>query len=51
MKDSWIAKELFGLTISEGAIANMFRRLRTSMDAATAAIRYLLTPLANVIGL
>ncbi|SMD04739.1 Transposase IS66 family protein [Novosphingobium sp. B1] len=36
---SRIAGELFGLTISEGAIANMFRRLRTSMDAATAAIR------------
>jgi transposase len=34
-----IAKELFGLTISEGAIANMFRRLRTNMDAATASIR------------
>lgn len=38
-RHSRIAKELFGLTISEGAIANMFRRLRTSMDAATAAIR------------
>lgn len=36
---SRIAGELFGLTISEGAIANMFRRLRTSMDAATTAIR------------
>ncbi len=36
---SRIAGELFGQTISEGAIANMFRRLRTSMDAATTAIR------------
>jgi transposase len=36
---SRISGELFGLTISEGAIANMFRRLRTSMDAATTAIR------------
>lgn len=35
---SRIAHELFGLTVSEGAIANMYRRLRTSMDAATTAI-------------
>jgi transposase len=31
--------ELFGLTISEGAIANAFRRVRTAMTAACAAIK------------
>ena len=31
--------ELFGLTISEGAIANAFRRTETAMTAACAAIR------------
>lgn len=33
-----IARELFGLTISEGAIANAFRRLGAGMAAATTAI-------------
>ncbi|CCG08934.1 Transposase IS66 [Pararhodospirillum photometricum DSM 122] len=32
-------KELFGLKISEGAIANAFRRLETSLTAACAAIK------------
>ncbi|WP_041795793.1 IS66 family transposase [Pararhodospirillum photometricum] len=32
-------KELFGLKISEGAIANAFRRLQTSLTAACAAIK------------
>jgi len=36
---SRIAAELFGLTISEGAIANIFRRMGTDMAAATTAIR------------
>jgi transposase len=36
---SRIAVELFGLTISEGAIANIFRRMGTDMAAATTAIR------------
>lgn len=40
---SQIAGELFGLTISEGAIDNMFRRLRTSMDAATTRAKLLQT--------
>lgn len=35
---SRISNELFGLTISEGAIANAFRRMGTSMTAATKAI-------------
>ena len=35
---SRIASELFGLTISEGAIANIFRRMGKSMTAATSAI-------------
>jgi len=34
-----IARELFGLAISEGAIANMFRRMGAGMAAATKAIR------------
>jgi len=36
---SRIAHELFGLVISEGAIANIFRRLGHGMAAATTAIR------------
>src|SRR5512135_2801833 len=32
-------KELFGLTISEGAIANAFRRMGTGLEAACAAIK------------
>ena len=36
---SRLAAEMFGLTISQGAIANMFRRLGASMVAATGAIR------------
>jgi transposase len=36
---SRMLKELFGLTISEGAIANAFRRMRAGLDAARAAIR------------
>jgi transposase len=35
---SRISAELLGLTISEGAIANIFRRMRGSMSAATKAI-------------
>ncbi|MFS3137696.1 IS66 family transposase, partial [Gluconacetobacter sacchari] len=35
---SRIARELFGLVISEGAIANIFRRMGTCMAAATQAI-------------
>lgn len=35
---SRISAELFGLTISEGAIANLFRRMGASMSAATKAI-------------
>ena len=35
---SRIAAELFGLVISEGAIANIFRRMGTAMAAATKAI-------------
>lgn len=31
--------ELFGLTISEGAIANSFRRLQSGLDLACAATR------------
>jgi transposase len=34
-----IARELFGLVISEGAIANMFRRMGAGMATATKAIR------------
>jgi transposase len=34
-----IAHELFGLVISEGAIANIFRRMEADMSAATRAIR------------
>lgn len=34
-----ISAELFGLTISEGAIANIFRRMGTGMSSATEAIR------------
>ncbi|MBX9814526.1 MAG: IS66 family transposase [Sphingomonas sp.] len=34
-----IARELFGLVISEGAIANVFRRMGAGMSAATKAIR------------
>lgn len=34
-----IARELFGLVISEGAIANVFRRMGAGMAAATKAIR------------
>jgi transposase len=36
---SRLAAEMFGLTISQGAIANMFRRLGASMATATDAIR------------
>lgn len=36
---SRISAELFGLAISEGAIANIFRRMGQSMAAATRAIR------------
>lgn len=36
---SRLAGEMFGLTISQGAIANMFRRLGASMATATDAIR------------
>ena len=36
---SRMLKELFGLTISEGAIANAFGRMRAGMDEARAAIR------------
>ena len=36
---SRMLKELFGLTISEGAIANAFRRTRSGLDAARAAIK------------
>ena len=32
-------KELFGLSISEGAIANAFRRMGTAFDTACAAIK------------
>lgn len=35
---SRIARELFGLVISEGAIANVFRRMSAGMAAATRAI-------------
>lgn len=35
---SRIAAELFGLTISQGAIANAFRRMKAGMTAATRAI-------------
>jgi transposase len=35
---SRVAAELFGLVISEGAVANIFRRMGTSMTAATRAI-------------
>lgn len=34
-----LARELFGLTISEGAIANAMRRLDTQLEAERAAIR------------
>lgn len=34
-----LARELFGLTISEGAIANAFRRMHAGLDQARAAIR------------
>jgi transposase len=34
-----MAKELFGLTISEGAIANAFRRMEAGLDQARAAIK------------
>ena len=36
---SRLAAEMFGLTISQGAIANMFRRLGQDMATATDAIR------------
>lgn len=36
---SRLAAEMFGLTISQGAIANLLRRLGTGMAKATAAIR------------
>lgn len=36
---SRIAAELFGLVISEGAVANIFRRMGANMTAATRAIR------------
>ena len=36
---SRLAAEMFGLTISQGAIANMFRRLEQDMASATGAIR------------
>src|SRR5512143_1308920 len=36
---SRMLKELFGLTISEGAIANAFRRMGTAFDTARAAIK------------
>lgn len=36
---SRLAAEMFGLTISQGAIANMFRRLGQDMATATGAIR------------
>jgi transposase len=36
---SRLSRELLGLTISEGAIANMFRRLQAPMADATKAIR------------
>ena len=36
---SRILKELFGLSISEGAIANVFRRMGTAFDTACAAIK------------
>ncbi|CAO3420090.1 IS66 family transposase [Azospirillum doebereinerae] len=36
---SRMLKELFGLTISEGAIANSFRRMGTAFDTARAAIK------------
>ena len=34
-----MARELFGLTISEGAIANAFSRMQTGLDEARAAIK------------
>ena len=34
-----LARELFGLTISEGAVANALRRLETPLEAERAAIR------------
>lgn len=34
-----MSKELFGLTISEGAIANAFRRMQSGLDIARAAIK------------
>lgn len=36
---SRMLKEVFGLTISEGAIANAFRRMGTAFDTARAAIK------------
>lgn len=36
---SRIFKELFGLNISEGAIANVFRRMETGLEAGRAAIK------------
>jgi transposase len=36
---SRVAAELFGLVISEGAVANIFRRMGASMTAATRVIR------------
>jgi transposase len=36
---SRMLKELFGLSISEGAIANVFRRMGTAFDTACAAIK------------
>jgi len=36
---SRMLKELFGLSISEGAIANAFRRMGTAFDTACAAIK------------
>ncbi|CCG41134.1 transposase (fragment) [Magnetospirillum molischianum DSM 120] len=36
---SRMMKDLFGLAVSEGAIANAFRRVRTGLDEARAAIK------------
>ena len=36
---SRMLKELFGLTISEGAISNAFRRIKVGLDTARAAIK------------